>query len=138
MLAKVQALEAAKVPVLEVLRVLGVAEKRLPESKSKTLTQFLGGMAPVENQPAKIPPRKTTPRKKREKGNGTGYIYYRTVTKKGKSYQEAYYHYEFWDSGERLVKKSRYIPKLLLSRVEKLEEEKAPVREILILLGVKL
>ena len=39
---------------------------------------------------------------------------------------------------ERLVKKSRYIPKRLLSRVEKLEEEKAPVREILILLGVKL
>ena len=88
LLAKVQALEAAKVPVLEVLRVLGVAEKRSPESKSKILTQFLGGMAPIENQPAKIPSRKTPPRKKREKGNGTGYIYYRTVTKKGKSWVE--------------------------------------------------
>ncbi len=31
----------------------------------------------------------------------------------------------------RLVKKSRYIPKRLLARVEKLEVEKVPVREIL-------
>jgi cellulose biosynthesis protein BcsQ len=38
---------------------------------------------------------------------------------------------------DRLIKKSRYIPRRLLSRVEKLEAEKAPVKEILEVLGVK-
>ena len=50
---------------------------------------------------------------------------------------QTWYHYEFWEEGDRLSKKSRYIPKRLLSRVEKLEAEKAPVREILKLLGVR-
>ncbi len=35
------------------------------------------------------------------------------------------------------MKKSRYIPKRLLARVEKLESQKAPVRKILEVLGVK-
>ncbi|MEO0012098.1 MAG: hypothetical protein RLZZ535_487 [Cyanobacteriota bacterium] len=39
------------------------------------------------------------------------------------------------DLSDRLTKKSRYIPKPLLARVEKLEAEKAPVREILEVLG---
>ena len=129
LLAKVQALEAAKVPVPEVLRVLGVGKKRSPLSKSKTLTQFLGDKPNPDYH--QISPRE----KRRNQGLGSGSIEWRL--NKGK-YLEAYYHYEFWEKGDRLVKKSRYIPKRLLSRVEKLEEEKAPVREILILLGVKL
>jgi hypothetical protein len=37
-----------------------------------------------------------------------------------------------------LVKKCKYIPKRLLSRIEKLEANKAPVRDILSILRVKL
>jgi hypothetical protein len=48
---------------------------------------------------------------RRRKGDGSGCIYWRTVTKKGKNYQEAYYQYEFWKKGDRLVKSSKYIPK---------------------------
>jgi hypothetical protein len=39
------------------------------------------------------------------------------------------------NQSDRLTKKSRYIPKRLLARVEKLEMEKAPVRAILEVLG---
>ena len=73
---------------------------------------------------------------RRTKGDGSGCIYYRTVTKKGKEYREAYYQYEFWKEGDRLTKSSKYIPKRLLSQVQRLEAEKAPVREILKVLGV--
>ncbi len=36
------------------------------------------------------------------------------------------------------MKKSRYIPKRLLARVEKMEGSKVPVREILSVLGVEM
>ena len=39
--------------------------------------------------------------------------------------------------GDRLFKKSCYIPKRLVARVEKLEIEKVAVREILEVLGVE-
>jgi hypothetical protein len=73
---------------------------------------------------------------RRHKGDGSGCIYYRTVTKKGKQYREAYYQYEFWESGNRLIKSCKYIPKGKLAAVQRLNDEKAPVREILKLLGV--
>ena len=73
---------------------------------------------------------------RRCKGDGSGCIYYRTVIKKGKEYREAYYQYEVWNKGDRLVKSSKYIQKRLLSQVQRLESEKAPVKEILKLLGV--
>jgi hypothetical protein len=79
---------------------------------------------------------KISSRNRRRKGDGSGCIYWRTVTKKGKSYQEAYYQYEFWKEGSRLVKSSKYIPKRLLASVLELDAQKAPVREILKLLGV--
>jgi excinuclease UvrABC nuclease subunit len=72
---------------------------------------------------------------KRNRGDGSGCIYFRTVTKKGKDYDEAYYHYEIWEKGDRLIKSTKYIPKKLLPEVQQLNDEKAPVREILKLLG---
>ncbi|WP_392530066.1 hypothetical protein [Nostoc sp. C117] len=42
----------------------------------------------------------------------------------------------FWSDGDRLVKSSKYIPKLLLKRIPQMEREKAAVREILKVLGV--
>ena len=96
----------------------------------------------LEDKPNnKISSRKT----RRTKGDGSGCIYYRTVTKKGKEYREAYYQYEFWKEGDtprrgrrshRLAKSSRYVPKRLVAQVQQLEAEKAPVREILQVLGV--
>jgi hypothetical protein len=44
--------------------------------------------------------------------------------------------YEFWSGGDRLTKSSRYIPKKLLVQVQQLDADKAPVREILEVLGV--
>ncbi|MEA5574692.1 DNA N-6-adenine-methyltransferase [Calothrix sp. UHCC 0171] len=90
-------------------------------------SQFLGDKLDSDISPRKI---------RRTKGDGSGSIHYRTVTKKGKDYHEAYYHYEFWNGGDRLVKSSRYIPKRLLTQVQKMDVEKVPVREILQVLGV--
>ncbi|WP_208766898.1 hypothetical protein [Nostoc flagelliforme] len=73
---------------------------------------------------------------RRNKGEGSGSIHWRTVTKNGKDYQQAYYHYEFWSAGDRLVKSSKYIPKRLLKRVQQMEQQKAGVREILKVLRV--
>lgn len=52
-------------------------------------------------------------------------------------YAQAYYHYEIWDQGDRLIKSSRYIPKRLLNQVIALDQQKAPIKDILKLLGVK-
>ena len=73
---------------------------------------------------------------RRRKGDGSGCIYYRTVAKKGKEYCEAYYQYEVWKDGDRLVKSSKYIPKRLLIQVQRLEVEKAPVKKTLGVLGI--
>ncbi|MEC4888339.1 MAG: hypothetical protein SAL70_44595, partial [Scytonema sp. PMC 1070.18] len=73
---------------------------------------------------------------RRHKGLGSGSIHWRTITKNGKDYPQAYYHYEFWQDGDRLIKTTKYIPKSLLPKILELEARKACVREILKLLGV--
>ena len=86
-----------------------------------------------------ISPSNDSPSKmRRHKGEGSGNIHWRTITKKGKDYPQAYYHFEFWTQGDRLVKSSKYIPKRLIHRVEQLEQDKAPVQDILQVLGVEL
>ena len=75
---------------------------------------------------------------RRPKGSGSGSIHWRTTTINGKNYQQPYYHYEFRSKGDRLIKSSKYIPKRLISQVQRLEEEKAPVKEVLKVLGVGL
>ncbi len=69
---------------------------------------------------------------RRKKGEGNGSIYYRTVTRNGKDYQQAYYH---WVEGSK--KRTKYIPKKLLDRVCEAESRKLPVNYILVLLGEK-
>ncbi|WP_200819447.1 DNA N-6-adenine-methyltransferase [Tolypothrix sp. NIES-4075] len=114
---------------------------------AQTSSQFLGDKLDLDISPRKIgseseflgdnPSDEISPRKtRRRKGDGSGNIHWRTITKNGKDYQEAYYHYEFWNGGDRLIKSTKYIPKRLLTRVQGLEQEKAPVREILGVLGV--
>ncbi|MGL5075785.1 MAG: hypothetical protein ACRDBG_08070, partial [Waterburya sp.] len=57
------------------------------------------------------------------------------IKRSGKEYQQYWYHYEEWRKGDRLTKNSRYIPKKMLSQIEKMNNEKAPVEEILKVLG---
>ncbi|NJL52748.1 MAG: hypothetical protein HC930_12020 [Hydrococcus sp. SU_1_0] len=68
---------------------------------------------------------------RRKKGTGSGSIYWRTITKNGKEYKQTYYHYELWGQGDRLIKSCEYIPKRMLGQIEKMNNEKAPVEEIL-------
>ena len=53
------------------------------------------------------------------------------ITKNGNQYKQYWYHYEFWHSGDRVTKKSRYIPKNKVSKVERMNSEKVPVEKIL-------
>ncbi len=130
LLSKVQEAESLKLPVADILKLLG--EKGKCSSKNSNSSNVL-------EEKDKCSSKSLSPSKnQRRKGEGSGCIRCKPIKRSGKEYLQYWYHYEFWSEGDRLVKKSRYIPKRLLSRVEKLEEEKAPVREILILLGVKL
>ncbi|MEO1693569.1 MAG: hypothetical protein AAFR63_18915, partial [Cyanobacteria bacterium J06631_6] len=52
----------------------------------------------------------------RTKGEGSGSIHCKPIKRNGKEYKQYWYHYELWRSGERLVKKSRYVPQQLLVR----------------------
>jgi hypothetical protein len=57
--------------------------------------------------------------------------------KKLSKYTLCWYHYEFCKDSDRLVKKFKYILKQLLSRIEKLEADKAGFRDILSILRLK-
>jgi hypothetical protein len=69
--------------------------------------------------------------KRRQKGLGSGSIHWRIMTRNGKDYRQAYYH---WKEDGR--KRTKYIPKQLLLVVQLAELSKPPVIEILRLLGV--
>jgi hypothetical protein len=75
--------------------------------------------------------------RKRKQGDGTGYIECKPIKRSGKEYQQYWYHYEEWRSGDRLSKKSKYIPSRMRSQIEKMNNEKAPVEEILKVLSNK-
>ena len=162
--------EATKRPVIEILELLGVetspskllgdeenspsnnnvnadiskgADKLLGDKWIKNGETYIsqgsqGSPSNLDSSPSKI---EFSPSKRR-KGDGSGNIHWRIITKGGKDYQQAYYHYEIWSGGdrgskaERLTKSSKYIPKRLLPQVQRLEAEKAPVRDILGVLGV--
>jgi hypothetical protein len=105
-----------------------LGDKELNNVENIEITKFA-------DSPSNSPSNHISPSKRR-KGDGSGSIHWRTITKNCKDYPQAYYHYEIWSGGDRLVKSSKYIPKRLLSQVQTLDREKAPVREILTLLGM--
>ena len=74
---------------------------------------------------------------RRKRGEGSGDIEYRPVKRGLKTYQQLYYHYEIWQSGDRLVKSSKYIPKKLESKIIRMNNEKDPVEKILKVLESK-
>ncbi|NWF61595.1 MAG: hypothetical protein HXY43_20675 [Fischerella sp.] len=143
LLGVIQEAEAAKRPVIEILGLLGVGvspSKLLGDIEIRpSNSEVLGDM---EVNPSKEaleinPSNEISPSKmRRHKGEGSGSIHWRIITKGGKDYPQAYYHYEFWNEGDRLIKSTKYIPKRLLTQVQQLEQQKAPVREILGVLGV--
>ncbi|MEM7555211.1 MAG: DNA N-6-adenine-methyltransferase [Cyanobacteria bacterium P01_A01_bin.84] len=163
LLGSVEEADSIKRPVIEILKLLGVEtspskllgdEENNPSNNvsadiSDSTEKLLGDkwikngeinvsqgveVSPsnLDNSPSKID---LSPSKRR-KGDGSGSIHWRTITRGRKDYPQAYYHYEVWKDGDRLVKSSKYIPKRLLSQVQRLEAEKAPIKEILRLLGV--
>ncbi|OYD99963.1 hypothetical protein [Nostoc sp. 'Peltigera membranacea cyanobiont' 232] len=151
LLGVIQEAEFKKRPIREILTLLGV----VPSPSKNTLLGDIENspsndveqskITPSKNSPSndvkqsEITPSKNNPSKtRRHKGLGSGSIQWKTITLHGKDYPQAWYHYEFWKDGDRLVKKCKYIPKRLLSRIEKLEADKAPVRDILSVLRVKL
>ncbi|NJO65611.1 MAG: hypothetical protein HC836_48290, partial [Richelia sp. RM2_1_2] len=85
--------------------------------------------------PSILPVKQTSSTTRRSRGEGTGRIHWRTITKKnGKQYQQAWYDWQHCKG--KTISKSTYIPKRLLSQVQQLEAQKAPVRKILKVLGV--
>lgn len=78
-----------------------------------------------------LTPSKNGATSRRKRGAGSGYIYWRTVRKNGKDYQQTFYHYELRDKNNRRVKSCEYIPKKLRSLIEQMNDEKVPVEEIL-------
>ena len=76
----------------------------------------------VKDSSVKCSSKDASPSKKRRgKGEGSGCIYWRTVTRNGKDYQQAYYQ---WRSNEK--QRTRYIPKKLLDQVLQAKAQKLP------------
>ena len=123
LLDQVLACEAQKLPVADILVLLG--DKQKCSSKK------------VEDSSVKCSSKDASPSKKRRgKGEGSGSIHCKPIKRGKKDYPQYWYHYEIWQEGDRLLKKTKYIPKRLLSKVQRLDQHKAPVREILKVLGV--
>jgi hypothetical protein len=135
LLDQVKQAESLKLPVSDILVLLVGTDKC---SRKKSDTSIISTDPKVIDSSAQCS-RKITPTSKtrRTKGKGSGWIQCKPIKRSGKEYKQYWYCYEEWREGDRLTKKSRYIPKRLVARVEKLEKEKAPVREILELLGVE-
>ncbi len=141
LLDRVQEAESLKLPVSDILVLLG-GDKKNPRKSSSTSSarvdkklndSCVDRVLETDN----LNPRKTIPpsTRRRKQGYGAGYIELLPIKRSGKEYKQYWYHWEIWREGERVIKKSRYIPKRLLARVEKLEVEKAPVKDILKVLG---
>jgi hypothetical protein len=137
--------EFRKLPIADILILLG--GKKINPSKSSD--SFIDKYSDNSESDLKISPSKIIPPskkrneavlgvspmshhfKKRKKGYGTGYIECKPIKRSGKEYKQYWYHYEEWREGDRLTKKSKYIPKTMRSLIEKMNDEKAPVEEIL-------
>ena len=63
-----------------------------------------------------------------------GYTGELLAKKSGKQYQQPWYDWQL-KSGKKTVSKSTYIPKQVLSQVQQLEAQKAPIEKILKVLG---
>ena len=134
LLDKVEEAEYKKYPVTEILELLQGGLNKCSSNCSSTSSENVLAKNESIETTANCSSKNTSPpctKRKRPSGYGGGYIEYREVKRNHKVYAQYWYHWEIWRSGVRLTKKSRYIPKRLLSRVEKMEGSKVAVREIL-------
>ena len=69
--------------------------------------------------------------RKRSESEGTGRITKRTLSKKGRTYVEYWYDWQFFKDGKR-VGRSRYIPKKKLCLIQEMESQKLPIKLILL------
>ena len=74
----------------------------------------------------------TPSKKRRRKGEGTGKLFSKPLVKNSKTYQQWWYQ---WEANGK--KRTKYVGKKVLGLVQELEESKAPVIEILKVLGVE-
>ena len=137
LLDKVKEAESLKLPVSEILILLG-GDKKNPRKSSSTSSieveqKINDGCIEQVLETSVKNPRKITPpsTKRRKQGYGTGYIECKPIKRGGKEYKQYWYHYEEWQEGDRLSKKSKYIPKKLRSQIEQMDNDKVPVAEIL-------
>ena len=156
LLDKVQEAESRSLPVTEVLKLLGVNEinrgeqfsssegENLPsDPKSDELISLSRGEQVNNPSTKRCDPATTTvareraPRQRRKYGYGGGYIECKPITKNGKQYKQYWFHWQVWRDGETVIKKSRYIPKKQVSKVMRMNNEKAPVAKILKVLESK-
>ena len=128
LLSRVEDAENRKLPVSEILVLLGGMDKCSSKSSDTSIAPIKEKVIDTNDEcSSKVTP----PSKKRKQGEGSGWIECKPIKRSGKEYKQYWYHYEVWREGDRLNKKSRYIPKRLVARVEKMEADKVSVREIL-------
>ena len=133
LLDRVEEAESRKLPIADILVLLGGDEISRGEQSS---TSAAGNVPSSDKSDELISISRgehlTPPSTKRRKqGYGTGYIECKPIKRGGKEYQQYWYHYEEWQEGDRLSKKSKYIPKKMRSQIERMNNEKAPVEDIL-------
>ncbi len=133
--------ESRSLPVADVLKLLGGLEisrgEQFSTSEDGNVQKSDELISLSRGEQVSPPCTKNLKRPKRQQGYGAGYIECRKVKRGSKLYSQFWYHYEIWSQGDRIIKKSRYIPKRLVPKVERMNQEKAAVREILEVLGVK-
>ncbi len=129
LLDKVTEAEALKLPVADIICLLGDTDKcsskvsKILEEKDKCSSN---------SSDLFISPSK----KRRPKGDGTGLLFEKPVTRNGKQYSQWWYQWHIKQRGE-WIKRTKYVPKKLVGNIKRLEQQKAPVREILALLRVR-
>ncbi|MFM6407866.1 MAG: KilA-N domain-containing protein [Microcystis sp.] len=112
----------------------GIIRAALGILETPGVSTELGGNK-AESVP-KLPPSKPqtagrNPAVRRLKGEGSGSIYWRTYTRNGRQYRQAFFHYELWEGGDRLIKSCKYIPKEKIAAIQDLQTQKASIVEIL-------
>ena len=140
LLSRVKEAESQKLPVADILILLGGTEKCSSKSSSTSMSAIEEKVIDISDEcSSKVTPPSTqraSDKRRRVKGKGSGWIECKPIKRSGKEYKQYWYHYEEWREGDRVSKKSRYIPKRLVARVEEMETDKVSVREILKVLKV--
>ena len=136
LLSMVEEAESRKLPIADILFLLGGGEISRGEHSS---TLYVRNNNESDRSDILNRGEQATPlsNNRRRQGEGTGYIECKPIRRGGKEYKQYWYHYEEWQNGDRLMKKSKYIPKRLVSKVHKMETNKVPVIEILEVLKKK-